>query len=52
MKYKVIDEEGLALRIFPSKAEALAFLQDGWSVVCVPVKPKPSPLELVGDCLI
>ena len=51
MKYKVIDDDGLAIRLFASKSEALAFLQDGWQIVRLQVKRKPTPFELVGDCL-
>lgn len=51
MKYKVIDNDGLAIRLFATKSEALAFLQDGWQIVRLPVKRKPTPFELVGDCL-
>lgn len=51
MRYKVIDEDGVAVRLFATKAEALSFLQDGWSIAYVPKKPKPTPFELVGECL-
>ena len=51
MRYKVIDEDGLAVRAFRTKAEALSFLQNGWSIAYVPKKPKPTPFELVGECL-
>ena len=51
MRYKVIDEDGLAVRAFRTKAEALSFLQNGWSIAYVSKKPKPTPFELVGECL-
>jgi hypothetical protein len=38
MKYKVIDEDGLAIRLFATKAEAVAFLQLGWSISRMPIK--------------
>jgi len=50
VKYKVIDEDGLAIRIFPSRAEAQAFLQEGWKIVITRQK-KIDPFELVGECL-
>lgn len=52
MKYKVIDEDGLAIRLFATKTEAVAFLQEGWSINRMPIKRKPTAFELVGDCLI
>lgn len=50
----VKDEDGLALRAFPTKDEAVTFMdkQVGWTVVRVPRKPRPDPRVLVGDCLI
>lgn len=49
-KYKVIDELNVGIRIFPSKAEAVKFLQDGWTIVIIntPNKYKKS-IELVGE---
>ena len=52
MRYKVIDEDGLAIRLFATKAEAVAFLQEGWSINRIPKKRKPTAFELVGDSLI
>lgn len=52
MKYKVIDEDGLAIRTFATKDEAIAFLQVGWSIIRMPIKRKPTAFELVGECLI
>lgn len=41
MKYYVYDEEGLMIRCFQSKSEAVAFLQPGWSYKFVKIeKPK------------
>lgn len=51
MRYKVIDEDGLAIRLFYNKAEAVEFLQAGWSIIRMPKKRKLTPFELVGDCL-
>lgn len=51
MKYKVIDENGLAIRTFATKDEAVAFLQVGWSITRMPIKRKPTAFELVGECL-
>ena len=51
MKYKVLDCDGLAIRLFATKSEALAFLQDGWQIIRLPKMRKPTPHELVGDCL-
>jgi hypothetical protein len=48
--YKVLDEDGIAIRVFPNRKEAEAFLQDGWSIVYIK-KVKVNPLDLVGECL-
>lgn len=52
-RYKVIDESGIAIRIFPSKSEAKRFLQDGWSILIMksPDKYKLA-LEKVGEALL
>lgn len=52
-RYKVIDESGIAIRIFPSKLEAKRFLQDGWSILIMksPDKYKLA-LEKVGEALL
>lgn len=49
----VKDEDGLALRAFPTKDEALTFAdkQEGWTVVKLPPKPKKDWRKVVGDCL-
>ena len=49
-RYKVLDEFGEAIRIFPSKAEAVKFLQDGWSILIMnaPNKYKQA-IEKVGE---
>ena len=52
-RYKVIDETGIAIRIFPSKSEAKRFLQDDWSIMIIksPNKYKQA-LEKVGEALL
>jgi len=52
-RYKVIDESGIAMRIFPSRLEAKRFLQDGWSIMIIksPNKYKQA-LEKVGEALL
>ena len=49
-KYRVVDEAGYGMRIFHSKAEAVRFLQEGWSIQTIssPNKYKQS-LEKVGE---
>ena len=48
-KYKVLDETGLSIRIFPSKGEAKRFLQDGWSIVIIEGRDNfQHALKLVG----
>jgi hypothetical protein len=39
-RYKVLDETGQAIRIFPSEEEAKRFLQDGWSIVIIEARDK------------
>ncbi|MFZ9475302.1 MAG: hypothetical protein ACO28K_09290 [Bacteroidia bacterium] len=51
MKYLVKDEDGLAIRSFASKAEAVAFCQVNWSIYKLPPKPKVDVFALVGECL-
>jgi len=51
MKYKVLDEDGIAIRLFPTATEAFAFLQAGWTVKKLPRKPKIDVFALVGECL-
>lgn len=53
-RYAVCDDEG-ELRSFYTKAEALEFIgnrTDEFHIKVKPRKPKPDPLQLVGDCLI
>ena len=51
-KYKVVDELNKGIRIFPSKAEATRFLQEGWSIVIM-VSPNKyqQALEKVGEAI-
>jgi hypothetical protein len=52
-KYKVLDETGQSMRIFPSRAEAKRFLQDGWSIVIIEARDKyKHALHLVGEALV
>ena len=51
MRYLVKDETGVAMRIFQTRLEAVAFMQHDWSLVVLPRKAKPNPFDLVGDCL-
>lgn len=44
MRFIVLDDEGILLRKFYSKAEAQAFLLPGYSLRVLP-KPKPRPLH-------
>lgn len=52
-RYKVLDETKQAMRIFHKKAEAIRFLQDGWSIQLIksPNRYKQA-LDKVGECLI
>ena len=51
-RYKVLDEFGESIRIFPSKSEAVKFLQEGWTILIIksPDKYKQA-LERVGEAL-
>jgi hypothetical protein len=49
MRYLVKDETGQALRIFHTRAEAVVFMQQDWSLVVLPRKVKPNPLDIVGE---
>ena len=49
MRYLVKDETGAALRVFYTRAEAVAFMQHDWSLVVLPRKAKPNPFDLVGE---
>jgi hypothetical protein len=48
MRYIVKDETGAMLRLFNTRQEALAFCQQGWSVVIKPRTPKPDLHKLLG----
>ena len=51
-KYKVLDEIGQAIRIFPSKSEAVKFLQEGWTILIITTPNKyKQALEKVGEAL-
>jgi hypothetical protein len=52
MKYKVLDEDGIAIRTFATATEAFAFLQEGWTIKKLPRKPKIDLFALIGECLI
>ena len=47
-----MDELGESIRIFPSKSEAVKFLQEGWTILIIksPDKYKQA-LERVGEAL-
>jgi len=49
MRYIVKDETGAMLRLFNTRQEALAFCQQGWSVVSKPRQPKPNLYKLLGE---
>lgn len=52
-KYKVIDETNKAIRVFYKKAEAIRFLQDGWTIQLVKVPNRyKQALANVGECLL
>jgi hypothetical protein len=48
MRYIVKDETGAMLRLFNTRQEALAFCQQGWSVVIKPRAPTPDLHKLLG----
>ena len=48
MKYKVLDEEGIAIRIFHSRYEAKAFLQEGWTIVPIKTKKIDPPVTAIA----
>lgn len=52
MRYLVKDEDGLMLRCFQTRTEAVAFMQQGWSLVVMPRKAKINLFDLVGEALI
>jgi hypothetical protein len=51
MTYKVVDETGVAMRLFQTLEEATQFLQEGWSIIKIPrlKKTKPNLFELLGE---
>lgn len=51
MRYQIHDETGAMLRRFQTKAEAVAFMQQGWTLVVLKRKPKPDVHALLGDAL-
>lgn len=52
-KYKVLDETGSALRVFYKKAEAIRFMQDGWTMQLIKAPNRyKQALEKVGECLL
>jgi len=52
-KYKVIDETGQAMRVFHKKAEAVRFMQDGWSIELLKSPSRyEQALTKVGEALI
>ena len=54
MKYWVYDEEGVALRWFGSRGEAIAFCLPGYTMRIQKRPPKPTVAELmqqVGEAL-
>jgi len=52
LRYIVKDETGAMLRLFNTRQEAMAFCQQGWSVVIKPRAPKPDLYKLLGEALI
>lgn len=49
MRYIVKDETGAMLRLFNTRQEAIAFCQQGWSVVIKPRALKPDLYKLLGE---
>ena len=49
MRYIVKDETGAMLRLFNTRKEAVAFCQQGWSVVIKPRALKPDLYKLLGE---
>ncbi len=45
-RYLVKDEEGNPMRKFYWKDEAIRFLQEGWTLVRIPRKPKVNIFEV------
>ena len=51
MRYQIHDETGAMLRRFQTKAEAVAFMQHGWTLVILKRKPKLDIHALLGEAL-
>lgn len=49
MRFQVHDETGVMLRRFHTKSEAVAFMQQGWTLVILPRKPKLDIHALFGE---
>ena len=52
-KYKVLDEQGKAIRIFHKKSEATKFLQQDWSIQLLTYPSRyEQALAKVGEALL
>ena len=49
MRFQVHDESGAMLRRFYTKAEAVAFMQQGWTLVILPRKKQLDIHTLLGE---
>jgi hypothetical protein len=49
MRYQINDETGAMLRRFYTKHEAVAFMQESYTLVVLPRKPKPNLIEILGE---
>jgi len=49
MRYQVNDETNAMLRRFYTKHDALAFMQENYTLVVLPKKPKINLIELLGE---
>ena len=49
MRYLVKDEDGLALRAFRTKQEAINWMTKGETLVVLPKPPKVDLIALVGE---
>ncbi len=47
-KYILVDEDGLALRKFASKIEAVPYLTQGYKLIALPKQPKQDPYQLAA----
>lgn len=53
IKYKVIDENGQAIRVFYKKPEAIRFMQNGWTIQLLKTPSRyEQALSKVGEALI